>query len=124
MQVRRNTQLRLPIVDVIFRPALPTILSIPFLSLPQTSPQLPRSSCLLISGCQHVLNRKLVLSLFGSFSLAMQHLCSGYSVLKTYSLEMVTWQKEMENASRATGRTGLGKLATDDASPPWSPFFQ
>ena len=37
---------------------------------------------------------------------------------------MVAWHKEMANATRATGRTVLGKLATDDASPPRSPFFR
>lgn len=86
--------------------------------------ELPRPSCLLTRGCQHVPNRKLVLPLFGSLSLAMQQLRSARSVLKTYRLEMVAWHKKMGNATRATGRTGLGKLATDDASPPRSPFIQ
>lgn len=55
----------------------------------------------------------------------MQQLRSARSVLETYRLEMVSWHKEMGNATRATGRAGLGKLAPDDASPsPWSPFIQ
>lgn len=37
---------------------------------------------------------------------------------------MVTWHKEMGNASWAPGRTGFGKPATDDASPPRSPSTQ
>ena len=54
----------------------------------------------------------------------MQQLRSARSILKTYPLEMVAWYKEMGNATIATGRTNLGKLATDDGSPPRSPFIQ
>ena len=54
----------------------------------------------------------------------MQQLCSTRSIRKTYLLEIGTWHKEMGNATRAAGRTGVGKLAADDASPSWSRFIQ
>lgn len=93
--------------------------------MPRKASELPTPSCLLTVGCQHVPNRKLVLPLFGSLPLSMQQLRSARSVLETYRLEMVAWHKEMGNATGATRRTSLGKLATDDASPPpRSPFIQ
>ena len=73
---------------------------------------------------QHVLNRKLLLPLFGSLALAMQQLCSTRSIRKTYLLEIGAWHEEMGNATGATGRAGVGKLATVDASPSWSRFIQ
>lgn len=83
-----------------------------------------RRSCLFTVRCQHVPNRELVLPLFWSLSLSMQWLLRTRSVLETYRFEMVAWQKEMGNATGATRCTGLRKLATDDASPPQSPFIQ
>lgn len=98
-----------------------------FLSLnaPKKASELPTPSRLLIVG-QDVPNRQLVLPLFESLCLlAMQQLRSARSVLETYRLEMVAWQKEMGNATGASRRTGPGKLATDDGSPPpGGPFSQ
>ena len=74
--------------------------------------------------CQYVRNRKPIFSLFGSFSRSMrQHLCSPRSGLQTYRPEMVIWHKEMGNATGATGYTGLGKSAPDDACPSRSSFI-
>lgn len=53
----------------------------------------------------------------------MQQLRSDRPVLETYRLEMVARQ-EMGNATGTSRRASLGKLATDDASPPRSPFIQ
>ena len=74
--------------------------------------------------CYDVFFSKFVLRLFRSLPVSTWQRNSAFSASETYRLEIIAWWEDMGNATGATRPTYLGKLDTDDGSPPGTPFFE